>query len=215
MANTAITDEKASAILDELEEAEASDPVEPSEHTKQVEKTAAVVPIQTAPKRRRMAPLKVDRRPDWDAVEYHREMLKCQAELSDNSEVVKAIRADASSLTKLRALQEQIAMAASSLEFQQWELQKRRSSAKDTAQIISRRISALKEVANIEREISQFSASTLNLRDERLQRIFAMFLEVFRDILNETLPDEQFDLIWNKLETALEGWENKADEILR
>jgi len=213
--NTAITDEKVNEILGELAEAEASDPVEPSGHTQQVLKTAAVVPIQTAPKRRRGAPLKTDRRPDWDDVQYHEEMMRRQAEMMDNNDVVKSVRGDAPSLLKLKALQEQIAMAAASLEFQQLELQKRRNTAKEISQITSRRIAALKEVASIEKEIAHFNASTLNLRDERLQRVFAMFLEVFRDVLHDMLPEEQFDLIWNRLETRLEGWEDKANEIVR
>lgn len=221
-----IADVEVQEILEALDDFDAGkDPVEevePSDHSKQVLRAAAVVPIHDAPSRRGPKakrgpgrPPKVAPKPTPEDVKYHQEVIARQTQFVDGDKVVQATRDKASSLETLQLIKERLAIAGANLDFHRIELQKRGVHQKDIAQVISRQIGAMKEIANIELEISKFQASIFNLRDERLQRVFAMLIETMRDILAEALSVEQFDLVWNHLETALEGWEERAEDLVR
>jgi len=106
-------------------------------------------------------------------------------------------------------------MSAAALEFHRLELQKRGISNRDIPQIISRQIAAMKEIAGVEMEIRKLGVDAIDLKNERLQRVFSLLIETFRDVAKKMVAPEQFDLLWNKLENELEGWEDRADSLLR
>jgi hypothetical protein len=159
-------------------------------------------------------PNKIHARPTQEDIDYHQKVILQQASFVDRDEIVRATRARQSSLETLQLIKERIAIAGANLDFQRVELQKRGVN-KDVPQVISRQIAALEKIAHIELEISKFQASVFNLRDERIQKVFSMLIDTFRDVASEMLPPERFDLMWNRLETALEGWEDKADSLVR
>ena len=221
-AATRIDDEEVQELLDALDEADpAADPdVEHSDHSKRILKAAAVVPILDATQRRKRLrrgpgrPKTVAPKVSREDLQYHQEVMAEQAEFVDGDEIVKATRDRSSSLETLQLIKERLAIAGANLDFQRVELQKR-GALKDVPQVISRQIAAMKEIANIELQISQFQAAVFNLRDERVQRVFAMLIASFRDVLKEMLPHKEFDLVWNRLETSLEGWEDRAEDLVR
>jgi hypothetical protein len=218
-----IDESEVEEILDALDDIDPEADDEASDHTRRVLKAAAVVPIhqvkRTAAGRKirrgpGRPPKKVHKSPTEEDLQYHQQVMEEQTEFIDSDEMVKAARERKPSLETLQLLKERLAMAGANLQFQQIELQKR-GNYREVPIVISRQISAMKELANIELQISQFQASIFNLRDERLQRVFALLIETFRDVAKEMIPPEQFDLLWNRLETALEGWEDKADSLVR
>lgn len=210
-----IEDKEIQEILEELDDTDpVADPeADLSDHSKRIVQAAAVVPIHNA-KRGPGRPKKIHAKPTQDDLAYHQQVIAQQAAFVDHDEIVRATRARQSSLETLQLLKERIAIAGANLDFHRVELQKRGAN-KDIPQIISRQIAALEKIAHIELEISQFQASVFNLRDERLQKVFSLLIDTFRDVASEMLPPERFDLLWNRLETALEGWEEKADNLVR
>jgi hypothetical protein len=211
-----IDDKEIQEILEDLDD---TDPVaDPeaglSEHSKRIVQAAAVVPIHRAKQLGPGRPKKIHARPTQEDIDYHQKVILQQASFVDRDEIVRATRARQSSLETLQLIKERIAIAGANLDFQRVELQKRGVN-KDVPQVISRQIAALEKIAHIELEISKFQASVFNLRDERIQKVFSMLIDTFRDVASEMLPPERFDLMWNRLETALEGWEDKADSLVR
>lgn len=179
---------------------------------------AQVLPLHaaTAPripvKRGRGRPKKVEPKPTVDDLAYHAKMTAEKAAFVDKDGVVVAKRQRKESMEILQSIAEQIAMEAAALHFQRIENEKH---GKDVAQISSRRIAALKEVANIELEVKKLGVQMFDLRGERFQKIFGLFIQKIRDTAQEVLEPQDFDLLFNRLETALEGWEDEAENLLR
>jgi hypothetical protein len=216
-----IEDKEIQEILEDLDETDPVNESEPedenlSDHSRRVLRAASVVPLyDAAAKRGKGRPKKINPKPTRDDLVYHQEVIAQQAAFVDRDEIVRATRNRQSSLETLQLLKERIAIAGANLDFHRVELQKRGVSQKEIPQVISRQIAALKEIANIELEINKYQASVFNLRDERLQKVFSLLIDTFRDVATEMLPAERFDLLWNRLETALEGWEEKAESLVR
>ena len=193
-------------------------PVEQSSnHAERVRKAASVTPIHEAPKKKRGPgrPKKIDKAPTTEDLEYHAEVMAQQTSFVDDDEIVKASRERTETVDTLYLLKERIAMSAAALEFHRLELQKRGISNRDIPQIISRQIAAMKEIAGVEMEIRKLGVDAIDLKNERLQRVFSLLIETFRDVAKKMVAPEQFDLLWNKLENELEGWEDRADSLLR
>jgi hypothetical protein len=55
----------------------------------------------------------------------------------------------------------------------------------------------------------------IDLHSEPVQKIFGMFIGKLQEAAKAVLPQEQFDLLFNRLETELDGWEDEADSLLR
>ncbi len=212
-------------LLDAVDDTDpVTDPVEApeppkrvSQHARRVIKAANVTPIHEAPKKKRGPgrPKKIDKAPTEADLEYHAEVAREQTEFVDKDEIVLAARDRRNSVDTLQLVKERIAMSAASLEFHRVELQKRGQNNREVPQIISRQIAAMKEVANIEAEIRKLGIDAFDLKNERFQQVFALLIESFRDVAKEMLPSKQFDLLWNKLETQLEGWEDRAESLFR
>jgi hypothetical protein len=178
-------------------------------------KVASVVPLHaaTAPaKRGRGRPKKINPKPSADDLVYHAEMQRQQIDYVNEDAIVKAAQDHRDSPEMLHLLKERIARAAATLEFRRIETEKY---GKDSAQTISRQIAALKEIANIELEIRKLGAQVLDLKGEQFQKIFELFIGKIRDVASAVFTTEQFDLFFNRLETALDGWEEEAQDIIR
>jgi hypothetical protein len=163
-------------------------------------------------KRGRGRPKSVAKKPDIDDLAYHQEAIQREVSFVDGDAVVKATSDRKDSVEVLHLLKGRIARAAAALEFQRVEMQKY---GKDTGQVTSRQIAALKEIALIELKIRELGAQMLDLRSEPVQKVLGMFIAKLQEAAKEVLPEEQFDLLFNRLETSLDGWEDEAESLLR
>jgi hypothetical protein len=144
--------------------------------------------------------------------DYHLRASAAKSKFVDEDRVVTAARNRAESAQILHLIKEQIACEAAAIHFQRIENEK---NGKDTAQTSSRRISALTNIAHIELEIKKLGADLIDLRGERFQKVFKLWIEIIRGVAAETLPPEQIDLFFNRLSTAMEGWEDTATDNAR
>jgi hypothetical protein len=186
-----------------------------SSETKIVNEMAEVVPLHSVggipAKRGRGRPRKINPQPTTSDLEYHKEMTRRKATFMDADPIVAGTKEHKDPIEVLHRIKEQIALEAAALHFQRIENEK---IGKDSAQVSSRRISALKEVAQIELEIRKLGVHTVDLKSEQMQRVFKMFITKIRDEAKEVLPTEQFDLLFNRLQTSLDGWEDEAESLL-
>lgn len=197
-------------------EAPSEDPI-----SERVASVFRILPIQDAPrttkndlrvKRGPGRPRKVERMPTTDDLTYHAEMAEERQKFISSDPLVKRIEENADVLGILRLIKLEVAKEAASLGFESLEQSKR---GKDMGQLTSRRVEALKRIADIELKIKEIDAEAINLSSERIQRIFALWVEVMREVANEVLPPESIDLFFNKFATAMEGWEERAGNALR
>jgi hypothetical protein len=163
-------------------------------------------------KRARGRPRKVERMPTTSDLEYHAMMVEERTKLIAGDPVVRAAAGRLDSVELLHMVKVEIAKEAADLANQRVENQK---FGRDTATVSSRRIDALSKVASIEFEIKKLGADMVDLRGERFQRVFQCWIETLRDVAAEVLPAEQLDMLFNRLETALDGWEDTAAEAMK
>jgi len=175
---------------------------------------AMVVPVHaaTGPIKRGVGrPKKINPQPTVNELAYHAEMQRLKAEYTNDIDTVnKAVRGRVDSLETLQRIKEEIATEAASLYCDRVEAAKY---GKDTTQISSRRIGALKEVASIELEMRRLGTNFIDLKSERFQKVFAFLLDSIRNAATATFSSEQVDMLFNRLETELEGWEEKAQNL--
>jgi len=173
-----------------------------------------VVPIHAATgqgiKRGPGRPKKINPKPTNDDLIYHAEMIRQKTAFIEADPLVKSSASRQEAVETLQRVKEEVAREAAALHFQRIEEEKY---GKDTSQISSRRITALREVANLELEIRRLGATMIDLKSERFQKIFKFFLETVRESATETLSPEQVDLLFNRLGSLLEGWEEKAQAL--
>lgn len=203
-------DDKISAHL----RAAGGDPVHPN--TAMQLRVAAVVPIHaaTGPIRRTVRGKKVELRPSPDDLAYNAEMQREQASFIDSDEVVKAVYNRQDSIELLQIIKQRLARAAAALDFQRVEIQKY-GKLSEAAQIVSRQVAALREIAATELEIQKRSETLIDVRSDKMQKIFAFWTEKIEETGKETLSPEQFDLFFNKLEGKMSGWEDEAEARIR
>lgn len=163
-------------------------------------------------KRARGRPKKVEKKPNVEDLQYHQETIAREVSFVDGDAIVRATGDRKDSVELLNLVKTRIARATAALEFQRIEMQKY---GRDTGQVTGRQISALKDIANIELKIRELGAQMIDLRSEPVQKVFAMFIEKLQEAAKEILPQEQFDLLFNRLETELDGWEDEAENLLR
>jgi len=209
--------EEAKKVIDDAEIQELLDSLDKddtSNHGKRVLE-ASVVPITKQVKPRPGRPKKQFGVPITSKAEYNQAVIEQQVRFVERDDIVNAVVRRDDSASVLHALKERIARSAAALEFLRLEQQKRGTYNKELSQLISRQISALKDIANIELDIRKLGVDALDLSNPRLQEVFKLLIDTFRDAAKEVLAPAEFDLVWNKLETALEGWEEKADSLVR
>lgn len=181
------------------------------------ERIVRLMPMHAAPgsniTRQAGRPRKIERRPQQTDLDYHQQIAQEKAEFVAEDPVVKAIQSFSDSADILRRVKEEVARETAALHFQRIENEKY---GRDTAQISTRRIDALSKIASIELEIKRMGADTVNLKSEKIQRVFKYIIAAFREgCVTTGMSPEQIDLLFNTLSTSLEGWEEKAAELVR
>jgi hypothetical protein len=163
-------------------------------------------------RRRPGRPRKVELRPTITDLEHHATVAVERERFIAADPLVTAVINGEDTRTILRVLISQIVREAAALEFQRLEAEKR---GRDGAQISSRRVDALKKVAEIELKLRELDGEQWNLRAERFQKLFALWAEKLVAIATEVLPAEMRDIYMNRIATAFEGWEESASEQIR
>jgi len=182
------------------------------------EKPNNVLPLHaaTAPSKQKRGPgrpRKVEKKPTREDLEYHAEIMRRRECAINNDALVKDIEARPGGDPIMRGVQLRIAREAAGLEFDREEQSKY---GRDTQTMSSRRIGALKEVADLEAKILSLKAEgMIDLHDERLQKVFSLFIETMKSVARSVLPPEQADVYVNTLATEMDGWEEKAESLLR
>lgn len=187
-----------------------------------VEDALKFLPVQDAPrtgkndltvKRGPGRPRKVERAPTVSDLEYHAEMAKVRQNFIEGDGLVKTIEGQGDALSILFTIKKEIAREAASLHFERIETEKR---GRDTGQVSTRRIEALKKIAEIELKIKELDSESINLSSERMQKIFAYWVEVMREAAQSIdMPPELLNLFFNRFASAMEGWEEKAANLVR
>lgn len=176
---------------------------------------AAVVPVHDATgpiKRGRGRPRVINPKPTVDDLAYHAEMQVRRAEFIDTDPIVTSIQGNRESTERLQKLQLEIAREAASLHFSRIDIEKY---GKDSTQVSSRRIAALKDVASIELEIKKIGQAAIDLKGERFQKVFGFLIDSLKEAASEVFDSEQVDMLFNRLLTKLDGWEDRAQDLVR
>jgi len=84
--------------------------------------------------------------------------------------------------------------------------------SEEAASLSSKRISALLKLATLEKEIQKGNVSTVDLHGEKFQRVFQFWLETLREVADAIMAPEQVNMLFTKLEVALDRWEDKATQ---
>ncbi len=181
----------------------------------------SIVPVHGAPrtdkndlkvKRKPGRPRKIERAATTSDLEYHVEMVAKRQEFIGTDELVKAVEAKDGPLNILYLIKKEVAKEAASLHFERIETEKH---GRDTGQVSTRRIEALKKIADIELKIKELDNESINLSSERMQKVFQQWVEALREIAQETMPPEMLDLFFNRFATVMEGWEERATGALK
>lgn len=183
-------------------------------------KVVQLLPVHAAPntgknplrvQRQRGRPRKVERMPTTSDLEYHARMTEQKARFITGDPIVRAATAHADAADMLHSIKLEVAKETAALHFQRIENEKH---GKDTAQVSTRRIDALKKIAELELEIRKLGADMIDLKGEKMQRVFSYFIQQIKETAGETLAPEAIDLFFNRLQTALDGWEDKCAELV-
>lgn len=156
-------------------------------------------------------PRKVERAATVSDLEYHAKMAEVRETFVATDAVVKAISGHADAADMLHTIKGEVAKEAAAIHFQRIENEK---FGKDTAQTSSRRIEALVKIANIELEIKKLGAEMIDLKSEKMQRVFSFFVLQIKETAGDTLSPETVDLFFNRLMSKLDGWEDKCAEMV-
>lgn len=204
-------DAEAEEGSDQVDTEKAEDPQE----FDRVRGVAAVVPLHAVTggiKRGRGRPRKVEPKPIASDLAYHAEMSERKARFIDTDAMVAASKDRRESIEFLQQVKKEIALESAALHFQRIEHEK---FGKDVTQISRNRIAALREVASIELEIKKLGVDAIDLKSEKFQKIFRLLLEKLNEAASEVLTRQQCDLLFNRLETSLSGWEEEALDRIR
>jgi hypothetical protein len=144
-------------------------------------------------------------------LEYYEQEAEARKQFIANDPVVKNASGK-DPLAFLSAIKQEVAFEIANIAFQR-ELAARRG--RDTSSFSKGRIDALKKIADVELEMHKIGFESLDLYSEKIQRVFQLWTEIVRDAAVETLQAEQLDLFFNRLTTAMDGWEERASDLIR
>lgn len=162
--------------------------------------------------RRRGRPKKVEKRPDLYDAWYHQQVGEERRRHIDADRVVLAVRGRADAQEVLQGIRQAVAEEAAALQFQRRELEKR---GRDAAQVSSRRIDALAQLGKLELELRKLHAQEVDLRGERFQKVFRLWVEDIRDIAVQVLSPQQMEVFFTRLESRMDNWEDRAEAAIR
>jgi hypothetical protein len=177
------------------------------------------LPVQDAPntghnelkmKRGRGRPRKVERMPTTSDLEYHAIMVEARQRFINDDPLVRAVENKANPAEVLFQVKASVAREASSLAFDQIEGQKR---GRDTSQTSSRRIEALRKIAEIELKLRELESENVNFASEKFQKVFAFWVQKLSEVAQEVLPQEQVDMFLNRFASAMDNWEEEASAL--
>jgi hypothetical protein len=199
------------------------DGTNPNSEEERVDAVLRLLPEQDAPntseghqlasvKRGVGRPRKIERKPTTSDLEYHAEMVRERQKFIASDPLVQKIEAKGAPLEILYLIKKEVASEAASLNFERLEVAKR---GKETGQVSTRRIEALKKIADIELKIKELDSASVNLSSERMQKLFTLWVETMREVAQETLPQEVMNLFFNRFASVMEGWEDRATNALR
>jgi len=157
-------------------------------------------------------PRKVERMPTTRDLEYHAIIAKKKVEFVESDPLKVDVERKADSASVLQKIKLEVAREIASIQYQRVEAEKY---GRDTASMSSRRIDALERLARIELKMKEMDRETINLGSEKMQKIFMLWVEVMREVATEVLPPETMDLFFNRFATAMDGWEERAANVLR
>jgi hypothetical protein len=193
----------------------AGEPESPQENSV-LDNVRQLLPTHLLPKTKTGRPIgrprKINPAPTSNDLNYHAEMAEARQRFIAEDPVVKTLSGKPDSANLLSSLRMEIAKEAAALHFQRIESEKH---GKDTAQTSTRRIDALTRIAHIELEIKKLAPDTLDVRSEKFQKVFSMFIEMMRESAKETLAPEAIDMFFNRFGSRLDGWEDKAENLIR
>ncbi len=202
----------------QVEEGPSPDSAKPMSLKSKFDGALSMLPLQNAPKHgdRVLAvkrgpgrPRKVEKMPQTTDLQYHAEMILQKQRFIQNDRLVQALERRWEPIEVIRIAKEEVAKEAAALEFQRVENEK---NGRDVAQISSRRIEALIKVAHLEFDSLKIGNDFVDLKSEKMQKVFASWVETLKEAAMQTLKPEQIDLLFNRLQTELEGWEDRAAE---
>lgn len=186
-----------------------------------MERKLTLLPVHAAPNtvsgraiatpRKPGRPRKVERRPDVGDLEYHAQLAEEREAFIESDPLVKATESRADTTEMLHTVKLEVAKEAAALHFQRIENEKY---GRDCAQVSSRRIEALKKIADIELDVRKLGAEKIDLKSEKMQRVFSYFIQQIKEVAADSLEPEEVDLLFNRLGTALDGWEEKCEDLV-
>lgn len=150
-------------------------------------------------------------RPSQEDLEYYEALSEEREQFVAGDPVVQNA-AGKDPLSLLSALKKEVARETASLAYQRMINERM---GRDSSSISGRRIDALKKIADIELEMHKIGFDQLDLHGEKLQRVFQLWTEIVKDAAVATLGAEQLDLFFNRLTTAMDGWEERAADLVR
>lgn len=150
-------------------------------------------------------------KPTEEDLEHFQELAKERKEFIENDPVVKSAT-DRDPLALLSTLKAEVAKEAAALIFQRVQNE---MVGKDTTQISGRRIEALKKIADIEMEMRKIGFDQVDVYGEKFQKVFKLWIDIMRTVAEQTLPPEQLDLFFNRLQTEMANWEERAENLVR
>ena len=191
---------------------EGDDPQEESPPMNNVRQLPTHLLPRTSTGRANGRPRKINPKPTANDLEYHAAIADEKKKFITDDPVVRALIGKPDSAQLLSSLRLEIAKEAAALHFTRMEAEKY---GKDTAQTSTRRIDALTRIAHIELEIRKLAPDTLDVRGEKFQKVFAMFIQYLKETAQETLTPEAIDMFFNRFTSKMDGWEDKAADITR
>jgi hypothetical protein len=150
-------------------------------------------------------------KPTKEDLAYYEETAEERKKFIEEDAVVKSAEGK-DPLALLSTLKTQVAREAAALVYQRVQHE---MMGRDITQIAGRRIDALKKIADIEMEMRKIGFDQINVYSEKFQKIFKLWIEIIQYVAQETLAPEQLDLFFNRLQSEMDGWEEKAENLVR
>jgi hypothetical protein len=139
----------------------------------------------------------------------------CPAEELIDDEICLAIKEDEIPETILKAVLGGLAEEENSLRTLRV---KRGKDGKDTSYISLKRGTLLKYMSEtlLQRQALMGSTGEFDLRGPKFREIFKMFLTIISDTIDEVkIPAEYREMFFHMLQKNLEGWEERADRVIK
>lgn len=203
-------DQEVEEVLGSLDEAPAPAP-------KPEPKGASVVQLHNmqgkAIRRGVGRPKKPDEATAKALADYHEDLARRQAAYVESDPLVQATQSPKDSAEMLRLIRQNLARVQATLDFRRIEDEK--FGGKESREFLGKQSQALREIAAIELKIKEMGVQNLDLYGEQMQKVFTLLIGRIQTVASEVLPKATFDLFFNRLGTALQGWEEEADSVIR